>query len=149
MIKKKKNKLPEGVVRYKKVSGGIHNHRDGQIVRKGEILICRPDELSAIIKEGFVCLDEEAKKAFDGGIDIGLKHRGNGWYDVINTVTGDKLNTEALRAKDAKEFLSGSPEDVEEQMKGITKGPSEEEELEKEIDAEVEEEDEETDKEEE
>lgn len=144
MIKKKKTSRPEGVLRFKKISGGIHNHRDGQVVRKGEILYAKPEELSEIVRPGFKCLDTEVKEGFSGGMDIMVKARGNGWFDIINRATGEKINDQAMRAKDAREFLSGDNKD--EQMKDIEKEAvkKEEEELEEEIEKEVEEDSEET-----
>jgi len=130
MIKKKKAELvPEtdGKLRYKKISGGIHNHRDGQVVRKGEILYAMPEELSDIAKEGFKCLDDEAKAMIGGGIGLEIKHRGNGWFDIINKATGDKLNDQALRAKDAKEFLEGDSAEKDAKLKELMSNEEEEE----------------------
>ena len=107
----------KGMLRYKKISGGVHRHSNGQIVRKGEILYAHPEELSPILAVGFKCLDEAIKEA--QGIQLGIKDRGNGWYDVINKKTGEVLNDSALRAKDARQFITGdedvvTPEEVEE-----------------------------------
>lgn len=120
MIKKKvSKKRPEGTLRYRKLHNGIHDHRDGQVVRKGEILYALPGSLGEIIRAGFVCVDEEAEQAIGKGINLILKHRGNGWYDILNKKTGEVLNDGALRAKDARDFLSG--DNVDEQMEKITK----------------------------
>ena len=100
----------KGKVRYKKIRGGIHKHGDGQVVRKGEILYADPESLSPIVLEGFTCLDEEIKQA-TSGISLGIRDKGNGWYDVINKNTGEKLNDKSLRAKDARQFITGDLED--------------------------------------
>jgi len=111
MIKRKKSKF-EGMLKWKKIRGGVHNHRDGQVVRKGEYLYA--NELSPLIAEGFECLNPPANSTLNGGISLGIKSRGNGWYDVINKVTGETLNDEAMRAKDAKQFITGEEEEEEE-----------------------------------
>lgn len=130
MIKKKATKV-EGALRWKKISGGIHNHRDGQIVRKGEILRAKPEELSEVVKVGFVCLDDERPK-----VDVGFKlhNRGKGWWDVLNKETGEKLNDSALRTKEIRGFLNGTDEEIDEQIEKLSEKVETEEDLEEEDD---------------
>lgn len=117
MIRKSKNRKKttrpskfKGMLRYKKIRGGVHKHHNGQTVRKGEILYANDGELSKIIMKGFVCLDEQIQEATKG-ITLGLKDRGNGWYDVINKQTGERLNDDHMRAKDARQFITGEIDD--------------------------------------
>lgn len=99
----------KGMLRYKKVRGGVHRH-GGQTIRKGEILYANQEELSPLVMKGFICLDEEIQEAASG-ISLGLRDRGNGWYDVINKNSGEKLNDVAMRGKDAAQFITGKKED--------------------------------------
>jgi len=143
MIKKRTSKYAgEGVLRYRKIHNGIHNHRDGQVVRKGEVLYATPDSLSEINRAGFTCIDEEVKQAIGGGIQLTLKARGNGWWDIINKKTGEVLNDTAMRTKDAKEFLSGEKEKEEFEKENLDEDVDDDEENVDEEDEEDEEEEE-------
>ena len=122
MIRKGKKQIKKdkyaGKLRWKKISGGIHNHRDGQVVRKGEVLYA--NELGSVLAKGFECLDS-SKGLFGGGISLGIKSLGNGWFDVINKATGEKLNDKSLRARDAKMFITGEIEEsTEEEVEETT-----------------------------
>jgi hypothetical protein len=102
-----KRKAPEhqGDTRpkWRKVTNGTHYHSDGQVVKRGEILYAHEWELSNIVKAGFTNLD--ALPAADLGKTLSVKSRGGGWYDVINTVTLQKLNSKPLRREAAESFL--------------------------------------------
>jgi hypothetical protein len=115
MIKKKEKTAIEVAreqrLRYKKVTGGIHRHFDGQKVKKDEILLAHPGDLSPIILKHFVCLDKTPDEEQEITMELGLRDRGNGWYDVINKKTGQVLNDQAMRAKDARQFITGEIED--------------------------------------
>ncbi len=116
-------KKHEGKLRYKKISGGVHDHRDGQKVKNGEILYVDkdaqacfgPGSLSEVLLKGFECMDEQIKAATQG-IKLGIKAKSAGWYDVVNTVTGDVLNDKSLRAADAKKFITGDLDDEVEEV---------------------------------
>ncbi len=121
MIRKGKKQIKKdkyaGKLRWKKISGGIHNHRDGQVVRKGEVLYA--NELGSVLAKGFECLD--SPKGILSGVSLGIKSLGNGWFDVINKATGEKLNDTSLRARDAKMFITGEIEEAieEEEDSGV------------------------------
>jgi hypothetical protein len=89
--------------KWRKVTNGTHYHSDGQVVKNGEILYAHEWELSNIVKAGFNNLD--ALPAADLGKTLSVKSRGGGWYDVINTVTLQKLNSKPLRREAAESFL--------------------------------------------
>ncbi len=107
VVKRSNRKAPENQgderPKWRKLHNGIHNHRDGQIVRKGEILYAHESELSKIIQAGFECLD--ALPNVDLGKALSVKSRGGGWYDVVNTVNLQKLNSKPLRREAAESFL--------------------------------------------
>ena len=56
---------------------------------------------------------EEPKGAFV------LKERSPGWWDVINTGTGEPVNTTALRKVDAEAMLAEQPTDEEPAVEGV------------------------------
>jgi len=89
--------------KWRKINNGIHYHKDGQVVRKGEILYAHDYELSEILKRGYECLD--AIPAADLGKTLMVKARGGGWYDVVNAVNLQKLNSKPLRREAAESFL--------------------------------------------
>lgn len=76
-------------------------HRDGhrELLVAGGRVECDPEELGGALNK-FVRLDPELPRELP---KEGLKiiHRGGGWFDVINSATGKRLNDEALRKGDA------------------------------------------------
>jgi hypothetical protein len=123
-----KRKAPEhqGDTRpkWRKVTNGTHYHSDGQVVTKGEILYAHEWELSNIVKAGFTNLD--AIPAADLGKTLSVKSRGGGWYDVVNTVTMQKLNSKPLRREAAESFLPDG-QTLEDAVDGIDEETEDEE----------------------
>lgn len=130
-IKKEDTRL-----KYKKESGGIHFHSDGQVVKKGEILYAHPHELSDVVKAGFTCLSNEPSYNDMPSMKLQIKARGNGWYDIVDSTTGNVLNERALRPEEAKAFLEGEELPDKKEDKKV-----EEEEIEEEDDEDTEVED--------
>jgi hypothetical protein len=126
--KTNKRKAPEhqGDTRpkWRKVTNGTHYHTDGQVVNRGEILYAHEWELSAINKAGFTNLD--ALPAADLGKTLSVKSRGGGWYDVVNTVTMQKLNSKPLRREAAESFLPDG-QTLEDAVDGIDEETEDEE----------------------
>jgi hypothetical protein len=126
--KTNKRKAPEhqGDTRpkWRKVTNGTHYHSDGQVVTKGEILYAHEWELSNIVKAGFTNLD--ALPAADLGKTLSVKSRGGGWYDVVNTVTMQKLNSKPLRREAAESFLPDG-QTLEDAVDGINEETEDEE----------------------
>lgn len=106
-IKRSKRKAPEHQEdtrpKWRKLNNGILYFKDGQVVKKGEILYAHDYELSKVTKKGFECLD--IIPAADLGKTLMVKSRGGGWYDVVNSVNLQKLNSKPLRREAAESFL--------------------------------------------
>lgn len=64
---------------------------------------------------------EDAADAAHESVNPEMVHTGGGWYDVINPVTGVKLNSRSLRKSAAEKFLTGGSsksEPAQEQAEG-------------------------------
>jgi len=95
-------------LKWQKVSGGNHLHSDGKRYKKGDILLAHPHELSDALKSDYKCLDIDESKGEeikDHGILLEIHHKGGGWYDVINTITGEPLNDSSMKRDVAKAFI--------------------------------------------
>jgi len=106
VVNVKKVEIEEPRLRWRKIGGGIHNHRDGQIVRRGEILVATQLEIEPF-KNLFVPLDplvdikeeQPTKRLF-------IEHRGGGKYNVINENTGKPINDELLTREQAENLIN-------------------------------------------
>ena len=86
-------------IRWRKVTGGTHRHSDGKVYRKGDTLLAHHYEIPKLFASDFVCLDakEDIDVTEDQGITLEMKHKGGGWYDIINTVSGSLLSEKPLK----------------------------------------------------
>ncbi len=102
--KMKKEDKVDTRLRWRKLHGGAHYHSDGQVVKKGEILRARPNEMSKVIQAGFECLDTFTPEEMDQGTQLMIKMVSPGKYNVINPRTKKPINSVPISKKAAEAF---------------------------------------------
>ena len=100
--------------RWKKVGGGTHTQRIGgkiKTIKQDEVFKAREWEIPKSFRDVLVCLDEDPVDEEFGTPEVkptfGIQERSKGWFDIVNTVTGQAINDKALREEEAKEILQG------------------------------------------
>lgn len=107
---KKSNKI-----RYKKIGGGSFSIGN-RYIKPNQIFEADPDEIPSAFKDVVIALDEEKekkavkRKAKEDAEDkesaeYDLKHKGGGWYNIVNKDTGKILNESPLKKEDAEKYL--------------------------------------------
>lgn len=113
-MERTKSKTEDGTVMFRKVGGGtavlIINGKKHRI-KRGQTFRALPSEVPDAFKDNIVAVNaKEAaavkKKAETPEIEAKeyfVKHKGHGWYDVINS-EGKVQNEQNLRKAQAEEF---------------------------------------------
>lgn len=99
--------------RWRKLGGGTHTMRDGTRVKTGEIVCAWEWELTGVL-DLFDCLDPqivEEEEEEEELVTLKIVHRGGAYFDVVNPVTGERINERALKREQA-EILAGCPVDT-------------------------------------
>jgi len=93
-------------LRWRKIGGGVHNHRDGQVVRQGEVLLATEHEIKSF-KHLFVALDilPEPRQEEPTKRPV-IVSAGKGKYNVINIETQEPINAVPLNKEDAEALIS-------------------------------------------
>lgn len=134
MIRKSNQK---GLLRWKKITGGVHVLADKTQVKKGDIFLAKAEDIPKSFASSFECLDIIPEKT-DPGMKLTVKAAGGNKWNIVNTITGEVINEKPLSAKDAKTFLEEGEKLPKEDMEPVKiKTP-----LSKKLDEEEEEEDE-------
>lgn len=101
--------------RWRKDTGKHHMVLNGKKIKlvPGDVVKCEKKELGCAL-DTFTCLDPDPEPEFPGGPEPGVGlvaiHKGSGWYDVRNQVTGKDINDKSLRKDEAEEMaLAGVP----------------------------------------
>ena len=96
-------------------SGRHYMRRAGKLKRyvPGDRIEAEEWEVSAIM-DRLKPLDPPDSQVTDETGGLELRHKGAGWYDVVNTETGQKLNDASLRKSEAEELIGKEPEEAEE-----------------------------------
>lgn len=98
--------------RYKLQSGKHYLMRRGKLRRyvAGDIIEAEEWEVNGFTdsETRFVPLDPPEPVIVADSMRI--KHKGAGWYDVINPATGEKLNDAGLRKEDAEAMVGQKEE---------------------------------------
>jgi len=106
VVDMKKVEIEEPRLRWRKIGGGIHNHRDGQVVRRGEILVATQLEIEPF-KNLFVCLDPLVDvKEEQPTKRLQIVHKGGGKYNVVNESTAQPINDELLSREQAENLVN-------------------------------------------
>lgn len=91
---------------------GLQHQKGGRAIRPGQVVELSPNEAKAFgDKFEFVEGDDEFKPLAEIEEEHGHQshlqkhHKGGGWYDVINTLSGQKINDRALSSEDADSLL--------------------------------------------
>lgn len=103
-------KVPEEEWRLK--AGYTHHLPDGKILEGGDVIKMPAFRMDAFL-DRFVRVSpppEEPEK--DETARLRLRSAGGGWYDVVNTATGEAVNRKKLR-KAAAERMAGLADDPE------------------------------------
>jgi hypothetical protein len=93
-----------------KVGGGSFRFGN-RTIKSGEKFRGKLEDIPESVRDTILILDEgttwkNAEQVFESPVPYELKHVGGGWYDIINTETGKKLNTQKhLRQAAAKQML--------------------------------------------
>ena len=103
-------------IKYRlKPDSGKHIMRDGKVVLPGQTIRTDPENLKGAMDK-FTVVDNQPELTDAEGPDATLvpRHKGGGYYDVINTVTGLRINQRSLTQEEAKGLLNGDwQEDIE------------------------------------
>ena len=91
------------ILRWKKITNGTHSYK-GKTIRKGEILECRIDEMSDIVKRHFVCLDKIPEEK-DDGVVLKVQSTDDGKFNVINPKTNKPINEKTLTKTEAEKVI--------------------------------------------
>jgi len=99
-------------IRYQKLGGGILEFH-GKNIRRGETFKAYPGE----IPDGFKDIVQPLEEIPDpdkivAGFHFEVRHKGGGWYDVINTISGKTVNNESLRVEKARELIKSLGNDL-------------------------------------
>lgn len=97
---------------YRKVGRGVC-HFQGRIIREGQLVTCRPDDIPKGFRDLFKCTDPDAEKRVREQIQqVPLVPQyeirpatAKDWYHIVNVVTGKKITTHALKLPKAEELL--------------------------------------------
>lgn len=107
------------MARFRKIGGGNFRIKRGsgtEVYRKGDVFEGEAKEIPEAFRDQWIRVDEptpEEKAAEEGTPNVSLKlvQRSPGWYDVINSVTGEPINDSALRKDDALALMPEEPEE--------------------------------------
>ena len=99
--------------RMKRGMGKHYRRQRGEMVcvRPGDEIVCDPDELGNA-KFKFEQLDPTPPPP-EPNVGLKLVHKGGGWYDVVNEVSGQKINDELLKKNEALELVRKYEEGTE------------------------------------
>jgi hypothetical protein len=121
-MERKTNKDAQPIL-WKKIGGGsFHATIGGKtvIIKPGQQFSAKPHEIPEAFKDTVVPVNpmgkavtitveeakvEEAKKAEEAKGEYNLRHRGGGWWDVVDE-NGKAQNEAALQKADAEELLN-------------------------------------------
>lgn len=109
-------------VRYRKIGGGSLRWNN-RVIKPNQVFSAIPEELPTAFRSHLVAVDpepeeevitpeqtlaiEEATEPASSDSERGYRmlHKRSGWYDIVNTVSGKKINEKSLRKSDAEEML--------------------------------------------
>ncbi len=99
-------------IRYRKIGGG--SLRLGKrIIKPNQEFYAYEDEIPPIFLQRLQVLDKVEDKEHTAQTcenacnitNLEIQARGSGWFDIVNTVSGKKLNEQALRVEEAYKLL--------------------------------------------
>lgn len=104
--------------RWRKVGGGVMTLTTGRDVHSGEVFRASEQEIPVGAVDLVERLDPKQAKEENEPLatnHLEMRHKGAGWYDVINTETGEAINTKNLRHDEAEELVQQDAEEEEDE----------------------------------
>jgi len=105
--------------RFKKVGGGPLTLRGGKVIQSGQIFRAAEDEIPQAFGDLVEQLDPKPSREEEAAppqTNLEIRHKGGGWYDLINTQTDQAINTTSMRQDEAKQLAKMAPEEAEAQV---------------------------------
>ncbi len=92
--------------RYRLKSGSSNLLVGGRRVKlsPGDVVDC-PKETVRSFQDQFECLDPPEDEIPKVEASLEMKHRGGGWYDVVNPDTQEAINDKALKKEEAEDLV--------------------------------------------
>jgi len=97
--------------KWRKIGKGSLRYIRGRIIKPNEIFVAREDEIPKPFRKFVVAVedipeeDRAPVQSSDKDLFRAQKRPGTGWWDIVNTVTGKKVNEKGLR-RDKAELLA-------------------------------------------
>lgn len=112
-VEKPKYKLREGCGKHILGRG-----KNAKTIQPGQVVRATPEELAGAMDKFDLVLDTIREDVNAPEATLIPKHKGGGWYDVINSKTGMRINQKSLKQDEAMALLNGEwEEDIEEEEK--------------------------------
>jgi hypothetical protein len=98
-----------GTYRLKVGKGKHYVIGRGAPLLPGDEITCDPDDIEAFKDKFEVVVDPGPKPQPTEGLRV--EHRGGGWFDVVNSLTGKTINSAPMRKVDAEQVVNASADD--------------------------------------
>lgn len=94
-------------IRWKKYGGGTFRLASGKIIKPNQVFLASPDEIPQAFRDVVKPLEDIPVVGGSNSMtSFRLEHKGAGWFDVINSSTGKKMNDRSLRQEAAQNVLN-------------------------------------------
>ena len=108
-MERTKTKVEDGTILWQKTGGGTFRLPSGKIIKPTQKFRARPNEIPEAFRDTVIPLDKVPPTPEEIAPDVeeptyDLKHRGGGWYDIIDS-NGKTLNEKALKQEEAEELI--------------------------------------------
>lgn len=105
--------------RFKKTGGGPLTLRGGKVVRSGETFRAHERDIPQAFRDVVQRVDPKPpheEEAAPPQTNLEIRHKGGGWYDLVNKQTGEAVNSVSMRHDEANQFADMTVEQAVEQL---------------------------------
>jgi len=105
--------------RFKKTGGGPLTLRGGKVIQSGQIFRAAEDDIPQAFGDLVERLDPKLSREEEAAppqTNLEIRHKGGGWYDLINTQTSQAINSTSMRQDEANQFADMTVEQAAEQL---------------------------------